>query len=117
MKNVLIQIKDPSADIELKEFTESKGSHVFFARSSAESIAILNTRKIQQAVVSLKGLPDAAILKYISEYHPATDVVVLTSKEFDDLLSLFKNKDYSIIYEPLKLSDLKMHKPGNKNLA
>jgi hypothetical protein len=117
MKNILIQIKDSSTDTELREFTESQGSHVYFARTSADSIAILNSRIIQQAGVSLKGLPDAAILKYISEYHPETEVVVLTSKEFDGLLSLFKEKHYLVIYEPFKLSDLKLHKPGYKNLA
>jgi DNA-binding NtrC family response regulator len=115
--NVLIQIKDNTTDRELRDFNESLGNSVYFARSSEESINILNSKEIGQAVVNLKGLSDAAILKYLNDYCPDTEVIVLTSKGFDDLLSLFRETRYKVIYEPLKLSELKTKDPARKNLA
>jgi hypothetical protein len=115
--NILLQIKDSSTANELKEFNESIGNNVFFTRSSEESITILNSKQIEQVVVNLKGLSDAAILKYVNDYCPDTEVVVLTTKGFDDLLSLFGERRYRVIYEPLKLSELKTKNPARENLA
>jgi len=115
--NVLIQIKDHTADKELKDFNESMGNTVYFTRSSEESISVLNAIDIQKAMVNLKGLSDAAILKYMTDYYPGTEVVILTSKGFDNLLSLFRGSNYSVIYEPLRITDLKSKMPAGKNLA
>lgn len=113
--NVLIQIKDSSTDREIKEFTEGNKDNVFIAHSAEESIDILSHNNIHKAVVSLKSLKDSAILKYLNEYHPGIEVVVLATKAFDDIISIFSKTNYSIIHEPLKLSELKgkLHKNGN----
>ncbi|MFU8843953.1 MAG: hypothetical protein ACNA7V_09130 [Bacteroidales bacterium] len=115
--NVLLQIKDPGSDKEFKDFTKSLGHDIFISRSAEESIHILNSNKIDQAIVSLKGLTDGAILKYINDYHPSTDVVVLTSRDFNDMVSLFRNTRYSVVYEPLKFSELAASIPKRRNLA
>jgi hypothetical protein len=115
--NVLIQIKDHTSDEELLALSESYGDKAYFTRSSVESISVLNNYEIHQAVISLKGLSDAAILKYINDYYPDTAVIILTSKGFDKMLSLFREVHYTVIYEPLKLSELSLKWPAHKNLA
>lgn len=106
--NVLIQIKDTAADQEVREFTENNGDHVFISHSTEDSINFLSSILIDKAVISLKNLNDAAILKYLNEYHPGIEVVVIANKAFDDFISIFQKVNYSVIHEPLKLSELKM---------
>jgi DNA-binding NtrC family response regulator len=115
--NILIQTKDHAACQELREFTESCGNEVFLSGSPRESIRIMGKNKIDQIVVSLKGFNDAAILQYINDYCPDTEVVVLTSEGFSNMLSLFRNSKYSVIYEPLTLEKLMNKIPRGKNLA
>lgn len=105
--NVLIQIKDSSTDCEIKEFTEANNDLVFISHTAEESINILSQNNIQKAVVSLKNLKDATILKYLNDYHPDIKVVVIANKAFDDIISVFKKVNYNVIHEPLKLSELK----------
>ena len=105
--NILIQIRDTSTDREIKEFTEGKDDTVYITHSVEESIKILSHFEIHKAVVSLKNLKDSAILKYINDYYPNIQVVVLANKAFDDIISIFSKTNYSIIHEPLKLSELK----------
>ncbi len=114
--NVLIQLIDRSTDRELKEFTEGKNDKVFIAHSIEESINILSQTKIHKAVISLKSLKDTAILKFINSYHPDIHVVVLANKAFDDIISIFSKSNYSVIHEPLKLSELKgkLHNKQNR---
>lgn len=114
--NILIQIKDNSTDREIKEFTEGNNDQVIISHSVDESINILSHTEIQKAVVSLKSLKDTAILKYINDYYPNIEVVVLANKTFDDIISIFSKTNYSIIHEPLRLSELKgklHHKENN----
>jgi hypothetical protein len=105
--NILIQIHDTAADKEIKEFTEGNNNKVFITHNTAESISQLSIRLIDKAVISLKSINDAAILKYLNDYYPDVQVVVITNKSFDDIITMFKKVNYSIIHEPLQLSELK----------
>lgn len=112
--NVLFQLKEPAIDPEVLEFTEGFGNKVFIAHSSEESIRLLAEQAIDKAVVSVKNLRDAAILKYLNDYYPSTEVIVLANKGFDEIMSLFQRLDYSVIHEPLRLSDLKSQLVSSK---
>ncbi|MCD4664567.1 MAG: hypothetical protein K8R68_04785 [Bacteroidales bacterium] len=105
----MIQIKDSSTDREIIEFTEGGNDEMFIAHSTEESIDILSRTHIHKAVVSLKNLKDTSILKFINDYYPAIQVVVLANKTFDDVISIFRKSNYSIIHEPLRLAELKGH--------
>lgn len=105
--HVLIQIKDPSTDREIREFTEEEGNDVYIAHSTEESIAHLSRAPIDKAIISLKGLNDAAILQYLNTYYPGIEIVVIANKTFDNLISIFRKVNYSVIQEPLRLADLK----------
>ena len=105
--NILIQIRETATDKEIKDFTESNGNIVYISHSTEESISQLNTQSIEKAVVSLKSLQDAAILKYLNDYYPDIKVVVIANKTFDDIISIFHKVNYSVIHEPLQLSELK----------
>lgn len=105
--NVLIQIKDNSFDREIREFTESPDDHLHISHSTEDSIQILSCNGIQKAVISLKNLQDTAILKFINDYYPEIEVVVIANKALDEIISIFKNSNYSILHEPMRLSELK----------
>ncbi len=104
--NVFFQIKNNTADKEILEFIEGEGNKVFISHSTEESIHILSNHNIQKAVISLHSLKDAAILKYLNDYYPDIKVVVIASKEYDNIISVFQKSNYSVIHEPLKLSEL-----------
>ena len=105
--NILIQIRETSADNEIRDFTEGEGNQITISHTTEESINQLNNIHFEQAVVSLKSMQDAAILKYLNDYHPDVKVVVIANKAFDDIISIFQKVNYSVIHEPLKLSELK----------
>ena len=105
--NVLIQIRDNSFDREISEFTEGIDNIIHITHSAEKSIHLLSSIEIQKAVVSLKNLQDTAILKFINDYYPNIEVVVIASKTFDDVISVFQKSNYSVIHEPLRLSELK----------
>lgn len=105
--NILIQIRETSTDNEIRDFTEGNGNYITISHSTEESINELNNNHFEQAVVSLKSIQDAAILKYLNDYYPDVKVVVIANKVFDDIISIFHKVNYSVIHEPLKLSELK----------
>ena len=106
--NVFFQIKNSTANQEILEFVEGEGSKVFISHSTEESISILSKHTFEKAVISLQNLKDATILKYLNDYYPDIKVVVIANKEFDNIISVFYKVNYSVIHEPLKLSELKM---------
>ena len=57
--------------------------------------------------MSLKNINDATILKYMNDYYPEINVVVIANKAFDDILSVFQKVNYTVIHEPLQFSELK----------
>ena len=103
---VLFQIKESSTDEEIREFIHKEGNEVRISHSTEDSIQFLSGEKIDKAVISLKNLNDAAILKYINEYYPGIQVVVIANKALDDIISIFARVNYTVIHEPLKLSEL-----------
>ena len=105
--NVFFQINNSTTDQEILEFIEGEGNKVFISHSTEESISILSERNFEKAVISLQSLKDAAILKYLNDYYPHIKVVVIASKEFDDVISIFQKSNYSVIHEPLRLAELK----------
>ncbi len=105
--NILIQIRETATDKEIKEFTEGNGNKVYLSHNTEDSIAQLSKHRFDKAVVSLKNINDAAILKYLNDYYPHIKVVVIANKAFDDILSIFNKVNYSVIHEPLQLSELK----------
>lgn len=102
-----MQIRETSTDDEIRDFTEGDGNHITISHSTEESINELSNSHFEQAVVSLKSIQDAAILKYLNDYYPEVKVVVIANKAFDEIISIFQKVNYSVIHEPLRLSELK----------
>ena len=105
--NVFFQIKNNTTDREILEFIEGEGNDVFVSTSTEESISMLSENIFEKAVISLQNLKDTTILKYLNDYYPHIKVVVIASKEFDDVISIFQKSNYSVIHEPLRLAELK----------
>lgn len=105
--NILIQIQDPSSDKEIVEFAENSGNQVFISRSTEESITRLSNQRFEKAFISMKNLRDASILKFLNDYYPGIQVIVLANKNFDEVISIFQKSNYSVIHEPLRLAELK----------
>lgn len=110
-----MQIQDSSSDKEIIEFTEGSGDTVYISHSTEESIASLGNHSFEKAVISLKSLKDASILKYLNDYHPKIKIVVLANKNFDEVISIFRKSNYSVIHEPLRLADLQKQFVKEKN--
>jgi DNA-binding NtrC family response regulator len=104
--NILIQTRETNTDKEIKELVEHNKNHVFISHSTDESIDLLSTKFFDKAVISMKNINDAAILKFLNDYYPSTQVVVIANKAFDDIISTFQKGNYSVIHEPLKISEL-----------
>lgn len=113
--NVFFQIRDTGANKEILEFIEGEGNKVFISHSTEESIEILNKHEIDKAVISLLSMKDATILKYLNDYYPDVKVVIIANKEYDNIISIFQKINYSVIHEPLKLSELNV-KLTNKTI-
>ena len=105
--NILFNIDNPSLEGEFVEFTKEMHASAFFSYSTEQSILILNKHNIEKAVISLKNLQEAAILKFINDYYPSIQVLVLANKTFNDVISIFQKSNYSVIHEPLRLAELK----------
>jgi hypothetical protein len=115
--NILFQLRENATDTEIREFTEGSGNKVYISHTTEDSIAQLNQHPIDKAVVSLKSINDAAILKYLNDYYPKIRVLVIANKEFDAIISIFNKVNYSIIHEPLKLSELNIQLNKKLNTA
>jgi hypothetical protein len=62
--------------------------------------------QIATAVLNIRSLRDAVFLRYINRYYPGSRVVISASKEFDEMISIFKQQSYLRLPQPLKLEEL-----------
>ena len=57
-------------------------------------------------VLQIRSLRDAAILRYINEYYQGLDVLVMASREYDDIISVFSKGRYRLMRQPQHLSEI-----------
>jgi hypothetical protein len=102
-----MQIKDPKADNEIREFAEMDGNKIYIARDVNDSLNLLSMHTIDKAIISVKNLKDTSILKYLNQFHPNIQVLIVANETFNDVFSIFQKVSFLPVNEPLTFSDLR----------
>jgi DNA-binding NtrC family response regulator len=105
--NILFIHNDPEVLEEIKEFLTVPDGDVFFSKDTNDAIRILSEQTIGMVVLKISNLRDAAILKYINENYKDLEVLVMASREYDEIISAFSAGQFKLYSQPLKLSELK----------
>jgi DNA-binding NtrC family response regulator len=105
-RNFLFIGYDSPVESEIGEYIRDRRSAAHFAHSNEQAIHMLDEFPIDVVVITLHKLEDAAILKYINQYYQEIKVLVAASKEFDDIIKVFNQGNYSMLRQPLKLEEL-----------
>jgi DNA-binding NtrC family response regulator len=98
---------DSQVEEEIGDYIQDKASAVYFAHGQEEAIQILDNHPIEIALLNIRAMTDAVFLRYINRYYPQCRVVISASKEFDEIISIFNQQNYSRLPQPLKLEELK----------
>ena len=92
---------------EINEYLDLHQGQGFFAKDTEEAIHILNNYDIYLVVLQINNLRHAAILRYINENYKHLEVLILASREYDDIISVFSKGRYRLTRQPQHLSELK----------
>ena len=107
--NLLLIHDNPDIQAEIKEYLTLLNGTVFFSKDTGEAIRILNEETIELVILNIKSMRDAAILKYINDYYKELEVLIMASKEYDEIISIFSTCNYKRFPQPQKLSELKLN--------
>jgi DNA-binding NtrC family response regulator len=105
--NILFIHDDPLIQDEIDDFLTQYEGKVFFSKHTHDAIRILQNCSIDLVVLKLDNMHDAAILKYINDYYKDLEVVVMASKEYDDIISVFTHGHFKMLQQPVKLVEIK----------
>ena len=107
--NILFIHHDPEIQKEIDEFMHSHKDVCFFSRNTDTTIKILNDHTIDLVVLIINHMRDAAVLSYINGNYKGLDVLLVASEEYDEIISLFSERQYKTFRLPLKLKDLRVN--------
>ena len=105
--NILFIHDDPEIQEEIREFLTIPNGEVLFSKTTSEAMVVLNAKKIDLVVLKINNMRDASILKYINDYYKDLEVLIMASKEYDEIISVFTTGHYKLFRQPLKLNELK----------
>jgi DNA-binding NtrC family response regulator len=106
--NILFVHDDPEIQEEIREFLTIPEGNVIFSKNMREAINTLNDREeIGLVVLKINSNKDASILRYINDYYKDLEVLVMASKEYDEVISTFSTGHFTLYQQPLKLTELK----------
>jgi DNA-binding NtrC family response regulator len=106
-RTVLFIGYDAPVELEIGDYIRDMASASYFAQTHEQAIKILDDHRVESVVLNLRSMTDAVILRYINRYYPKIHVVVSANKEFEEIISVFKQQDYDRLPQPLKLEGLK----------
>ena len=92
---------------EIGDYIRDIASAAYFANTHDQAIQVLNENFINSVVINLRNMTDAVIMRYINKYYPEINVVISASREFDEIISIFNQQNFSLLQQPLKLEELK----------
>jgi DNA-binding NtrC family response regulator len=105
--NLLFIHPDPEIQTEIDDFLHNSKDACFFSRNTEESIHILNNHSINLVVLIITQMRDAAVLKYINDNYRDLEVLLIASKDYEEIISLFSQHQYTTARLPLKLKELR----------
>ena len=92
---------------EIQEYLSFHKRTGLFARNTEEAIRMLNNYVVSLVVLQISNLRDAAILKYINENYQHLEVLIMASRDYDDIISIFSKGRYKLSRQTQHLSELK----------
>lgn len=107
-RSILFIGYDPPVENEISEYMHDQDAKAFFAHTHEQAIRILEAHTVERVVLNLRSMGDAAVMRYIAQYHPGTRVVVSASPEFDELISILSQSTFARMPRPFRLEMLKM---------
>jgi len=114
--NILIQIRSTASFAEIKEYIDCIDNEVYISQSTSESIVFLGNYNFDIIMLEMKGFKDIGILKFINEYYPDIQVIVIANEAFTEIIDVFQHLRYQVLKEPIHLSDLKSLLMTNENI-
>lgn len=116
-RNLLFVIKSKEGEEEYREFALDMRARAFFASSAEEAIYILNRHKIDQVILILSSINEVGLIKYINDYFDDIRVIIVTTKDFNDIISIFNKGKYKVVNQPVKLTNLKKELKGLEHIT
>jgi DNA-binding NtrC family response regulator len=113
--NILFIHHDPEIQKEIDDFLNDNKDVCFFSRNTNDTIKILNEHPIDMVVLIINHMRDAAVLKYINDNYKNLEVMLVASEEYDEIISLFSERQYKTFRLPMKLKDLRVNIDGMKS--
>ncbi len=107
--NILFINTDASIQEEFNEFADEIHAKNFYSTSTEQSIIILNEHIINKVVLKIVRIADVSIMKYIDDYYKGIEVLVCARKDFEEVLTIFNQVQFTKINNPMGISDLKEH--------
>ena len=108
MKRIILFIGyDSQIEKEIRDYIHDIAAAIYFAQNHEQAIQTLGDHPVGIVVLNLRAMNDAIILRYINRYYPEIQVVVSANKEFDEVISIFHQANYSRLPQPLRLEELK----------
>ena len=104
--NLLFINHDPEIQSELGDFMCNQHDKCFYSRNTSETIQILDEHSIDLAVMIVNHIRDAAVLKYISDNRKDLEVLLVASKEYDEIITLFCESQYKTFRLPQQFRSL-----------
>ena len=104
--NILFAHYDPEIQKEIDDFLKLMDAKIYFSVNTEETIRILNEKTIEMVVLKINNMRDASILKYINDYYKDLEVLIMASKEYDEIISAFIRGHFTLIQQPVKLAEL-----------
>jgi hypothetical protein len=98
---------EPSLHDEIREFLHEKQATAHFSTTSIETIRIMDSIKIDNAVLNLHRLEDAVILRYINMHFHEVNVLLIPAESLKEAIPALTEGNYKILDHPFRLDDLK----------
>ena len=106
--NILLVHDDPEIQEEIREFLTLQTRNVFFSsNNTGEAIRTLNYQTIELVVMKINNMKDASILKYVNDNYTDLEVLILASKEYNEIISAFIHGHFTLMQQPVNLAELK----------
>jgi DNA-binding NtrC family response regulator len=98
---------DPDLHSEIHEYLAGKQSKAYFTSSAIETIRLLDRIDINYAVLNLRRLEDAGILRYININFRNVIVLIMPGETIKEAIPALTQGSYKILSHPFSLDELK----------
>ena len=92
---------------EMKECFRNNNSEFYYADSTEYAIKLLSKYKMDKVIIDLNSISTAGLIKYINDNFKDIKVLLTAENQIEEAISVFKNGNYKLLSNPIKLQELK----------